>query len=118
MKRFILTAIDITSQFSSADELASAIEELFEQEGIPYSYVDVGDDGSSGEEWIIISKTFGDWRNDNDRADELVKEHFNPYYMYMREVDANLRDYGLSEGSDSCVCKHTYLWYIQGERNI
>ena len=94
----------------SGSELVSEIEKLLDGEEIPYDYVDSINDDDDDEIFIIV-KTYGDWRNDNDRAHELIVNKFHPDSDYSEETDDDLEDYGLSPGSDSCVVRHEFIWY-------
>lgn len=94
----------------SGSKLAEAIEKLLDVEKIPYDYVDSINDDDDDEIFIIV-KTYGDWRNDNDRAHELIVNKFHPDSDYSEEADDDLKDYRLSPGSDSCVVRHEFIWY-------
>lgn len=92
----------------SGSDLVSEIEKLLDAEEIPYDYVDSDDDD---DEVFVVVKTYGDWKNDNDRAHELIVNKFHPDSDYAEETDDDLKDYGLSPGSDSCVVRHEFTWY-------
>lgn len=110
MKRYVKSSNDMQI---SGDELALKIEELFKKEDIPYIYVEcIEDDPEYG--IMIIGVTYGDWKNDNDRADWLVEQNFHPTsseyedkdpYDYLDEETA-----ARYEGTDSCVTKHEWIW--------
>lgn len=104
MKRMIRA----TSQLSGS-ELEKQIESLLDAEDIPYDYVEcISDEGD--DETFVVVVTYGDWKNDNDRAHELIVDKFHPDRDDFEEKDVDLSDYGLSEGSDSCVVKHEFIW--------
>lgn len=108
MKRYIKSSSDI-----SGDSLALKIENLFKKEDIPYIYVqcvDVDDDDPV----MIVAVTYGDWKNDNDRADYLVETNFHPSHTDCEDKDPyDYFDEAEAErfiGSDSCVTLHEWVW--------
>lgn len=107
MKRYIRSN---TASQMSGEELEVAIENLFKKENIPYVYVECIDDDPI----MIVAITYGDWKNDNDRADVLVKEAFNPTSIDYEDKDPyDYLDDELADrfqGSDNCVTKHEYIW--------
>lgn len=111
MKRYIRSAEDnLNSQ--RADELAHQIEQLFKSEDIPYIYVDVLEEGEFGD-IFIAALVYGDWRNDCDRAGELVEAALHPDRSDFEERDLDdYPDLGLSPGSDSCVTAWSFHWDV------
>ena len=105
MKRYIKSSSDI-----SGDDIALKIENLFKQEDIPYIYVECIDDDPV----MIVAITYGDWKNDNDRADYLVETNFHPSRTEYEDKDPyDYFDGAEAEkfiGSDSCVTKHEWVW--------
>ena len=95
------------SNNTDLDKLVADIEQLLGSEDIPYVYVDYEDDDT---EVYVFVKTYGDWRNDNGRAHELICQKFHPDNAEWEQTDDDVSDYGLSEGSDSCVVRHTFYW--------
>lgn len=84
------------------------IQQLFDKENISYEFVEQIDDN------VIMGVLSGDWKNNNDYGDELVKSHFNPVdseyedldpYEYLDEERAEVYS-----GSDSCVTRYIWTW--------
>lgn len=94
----------------SGDDIARKIENLFKKEDIPYRYVECIDDDPV----MIVAITYGDWKNDNDRADYLVETNFHPSRTAYEDKDPyDYFDDAEAErfiGSDSCVTKHEWIW--------
>lgn len=113
MKRYIRSAEDnLNSQ--KANELAHQIEQLFRSEDIPFLYVDIAEGEDEGDEEIfIVAKVYGDWRNDCDRAGELVENAFHPDSAEFEECDKfDYPELGLTYGSDSCIVRWSFVWNI------
>lgn len=93
-----------------ADNLCNNIEQLLAKESIPYVFTDIADDRPP----FIVVVTYGDWKNDNDRAHDLIEETFNPTKSNWEEVDpADYLDDDVLDsfrGSDNCVVRHEFIW--------
>lgn len=113
MKRYIRSAI-VSSLAARTRELVHEIEELFKSEDIPFLYVDAIEGEDEGDEQIyIVTKVYGDWRNDCDRAGELVEQRFHPNRADFEERDKyDYPELGLRYGSDSCIVNWAFVWTI------
>ena len=104
------TTICASTDFS---DLESKIENLLDSEEIPYIYVNVEEDYDDDQAGAFVV-TYGDWRNDNDRAGDLLQKHFHPDEYEMEEKDPyDYLDEDVAaryEGTDSCVCMHRLYW--------
>lgn len=109
MKRRVYSSQSESVVSEKGSELVRQIEKLFNKEEIPYDYVDCISEEDE-DEIFIVAETYGDWRNDNDRAHELVVENLKPDRDVWEETDDDLSDYGLSAGSDSCIVRHEFIW--------
>lgn len=104
MKRWVHSSTEL-----SGPDLEKQIEKLLNAENIPYDFVEcISDDDE--DEIIVLAVTYGDWKHDNDRAHELIVNKFNPDRDDWSEMDVDFEDYGLSQGSDSCVVRHEFVW--------
>ena len=93
-------------------KMVSKIKRLFNKEDITYTMVQgLEDDDYKA---FIIAILYGDWKNNNDRGDELVKDNCNPTssnyedvdpYDYLRKAIASKL-----EGTDGCVTKYEWIW--------
>ena len=101
---------DTLSAAVDPETIAEQIEALFKAEEIPYVYVECIDDNPI----VVVAITYGDWKNDNDRADYLVEQNFKPADSYYEDKDpyAYLDEDTAEryEGSDMCVTKHEWTW--------
>ena len=111
MKRYIRCAADV-----NLNTIEQEIESLFEVEGIPYVYVECIDDNPV----TVVAITYGDWKNDNDRADYLVEQKFHPTESFSEDKDPydylDKKSAARMEGSDSCVTKHQWTWKRGNQR--
>lgn len=105
MKRYIRCAADV-----DPNTIEQEIETLFKIEGIPYVYVECIDDNPI----VVVAVTYGDWKNDNDRADYLVDQKFHPTSSFSEDKDPydylDDEDAARMEGTDSCVTRHEWTW--------
>lgn len=108
MKRYIRATIELSNT-----EIEDKVSHLLDNENIPYDYVEVISE-EDDEDRILIVVTYGDWRNDNDRAHQLIVDKFNPDEDNYEDMDVDITRYGLSEGSDSCVTRHEFIWNREG----
>lgn len=104
MKRWIHASTSLSGQ-----ELERQIEDLLDTEDIPFAYVEcISEDDE--DEIVIVVKTYGDWKNDNLRAHDIIVKRFNPDRHDWEQTDDDVEDYGLTPGSDSCVDRHEFIW--------
>lgn len=104
MKRYVRATIELSNA-----EIEDKVSHLLDNENIPYDYVEVISD-EDDEERVLIAVTYGDWRNDNDRAHRLIVDKFNPDEDNYEDMNVDVTRYGLSAGSDSCVTRHEFIW--------
>lgn len=113
MKRLIKAALSVDVPLEDSEKLVEAIETALTEEDIPYVFVNSICDPDD-DEIFIVAVTYGDWKNDNDRADDVIKQKFNPDSVFSEDVDPyDYIDDELAaryEGSDSCVTRHEWIW--------
>ena len=111
MKRYIRCAMTEEAAIKQGRKYAKAIRTLFDREEIVYAHVQ--ENGSWEEEIRVVAEVYGDWRNNNQRALELIEDEIRPDSVSGRELDRyESRRAKRFEGTDSAVMRIYCTWDV------